>query len=326
MSLSRFVVPSIVALGVIASACGGGDSEAPSAGTAAPVVATSTVEPSATTVATAEPTPERAANVVVVTEETAVYTRPEIWGHVMAVIPAGAEVAVTGRAGESWWAVEDFGWVQGEPGSVFAAVDAPEVEPEVVSGLMQPAGVRTGVEFVDVVIELLLAEDVAALAELLVFNSMECAEQEPGMGALPQCPEGVSEGTSVELFEYASGLQRFVGFEQREWVLEQLFATKHDSTMETAVYSVLEGPTSADRNLMWFIPSAPYEITLRMGDGQIQRVKVSERGIEWFAIWDWDWTVPPVWMIFPEADQPVKYLLAPVVPAPLMPVPMVRAE
>lgn len=102
MSFSRLILPSIVALGVIASACGGGDSEAPSAATATSTVTTGVAEATATVVATAEPTPERAANVVVVTEETPVYSEPQGWGYVMAVIPAGSEVAVTGQTEESW--------------------------------------------------------------------------------------------------------------------------------------------------------------------------------------------------------------------------------
>lgn len=323
MSLSRFVLPSIVALGVIASACGGGDSEARSEATAAPVVATSTVEPTATIVATAEPTPERAANVVVVTEETAVYSEPTSWGYVMAVIPAGSEVAVTGRTEESWWAVENFGWVQGEPGSVFAAVDVPDVPTWSVFGLLHPSNVRTGVGFVDVVIEALVSEDRAALSELLVFAERECVEQ-PEMGSPHRCPEGVTEGSQVELFEYASVGPGFVTADDHGQMFDELFATTGDASGVPAVYAVIEGPTTSDFDLMWSVPSAPYEIVLLLGDSQVRQVKVSEQGIEWLGIAVWGG--PPAWTIFPTGDGPVDYLLAPVVPAQFEPAPLVAAQ
>ncbi|MBT7096762.1 hypothetical protein HN937_05260 [Candidatus Poribacteria bacterium] len=262
-----------------------------------------------------EPTPERASNVVTVMEETAVYSEPQDWGYVMAVIPPGSEVAVTGRTEGSWWAVEDFGWVQGEPGSVFAAVDVPEVPTWAVVGLFHPSDVRTGVEFVDVVIAALVAEDRAALAELLVFAETECVE-EPEMGSPPRCPEGVAEGSQVEMFEYASVGPNFVTAADRGRVLEELFATTGDASGGPAVYAVIEGRSASDFDLMWSIPGAPYEIVLGLGDGQIHQVKVSEQGIEWLGIALW--STPPAWTIYPMGDEPVPYLLAPVVPAPMV--------
>lgn len=321
MSLSRFVLPSIVALGAIASACGGGDAAPAEPTSVATTVAAATTAPTAT--ATVETTPEKPSNVVRVTEETPVYSEPRGWGYVLAMIPAGVEVTVTGRIEEPWVAIEGFGWVEAKPGSEFAAADAPAVEMSDVIGLLHPSDVRTGVEFVDVVIAALVAEDRAALAELLVFAELECAVDWMH-SAQPKCPEGVADGTPVETFEHTADGRRFATLDLAGWAIEELLGAEGSQLAAPAVYAVQAGMTASDFDLPWAVPAAPYEIVLRLSDGQVHQVKVSERGIEWAGMSGR--VSPPAWTIYPMGDEPVDYLLAPRVPVPLVPVPMVAAQ
>ncbi len=74
-----------------------------------------------------------------------------------------------------------------------------------------PAGTRTGVEDVDVVLDAIEAGDVDALVSMAAYEMVPC-DNHPGPGIIlpPRCPPGVPDGTPVQALKVASSTWRWV--------------------------------------------------------------------------------------------------------------------
>lgn len=97
--------------------------------------------------------------------------------------------------------------------ALFIACDesSPRVAPEPsptqtapVTDSASPAPGRTGIPEVDAVIETLFTGDEEAVRALIRFTAVECEDEPVGLGAPPQCPEGVADGTPVDVLPWAS--------------------------------------------------------------------------------------------------------------------------
>ena len=285
--------------------------EAPSA----PARATFVIGQTSTATATKTATSESGPVAVVVTGDVLVYALPDRNARSLAMLPPGSSVTVTGRADGSWLAVEGFGWVQSEPGDEFESLDVPEVAVEDwwrVGGPSHAADARTGVAHVDRVIDALLSGDVAAVRELLVVRGIPCTKN-PSIGSPPFCPRGSPEETLVEaLVEYTCHIGYQDG-ERIDLVLANFMATRDGSEGPISIYAVWEGPRSDTLP----IPSyATHTMAIALASGEGRELEISEAGIESLGLGCG--LRAPGWVIGPFDDEPVEYLLAPIVPAPFV--------
>lgn len=82
-----------------------------------------------------------------------------------------------------------------------------------------PDDTRTGIATLDAVIAAMLANDTAALADLVHYTSVECVAQAEGLGGPPLCEEGEAEGTVVEVLPQAFSHGSYT---RRADIMEQL--------------------------------------------------------------------------------------------------------
>jgi hypothetical protein len=159
---------------------------------------------------------------------------------------------------------------------------------------MQPAGVRTNVRDVDLIIDAVLANDIDARRELLAYVVTPCTTAQ-GMGGPPKCLPGEVNGTPVEVFP-------FLGEEG-----EHVRRAAIDRILQFAVeglYGVYRVPGSAFRAEYW--PAGTYglifvakglqrQATILVTDGKIVRIELSRQerwpGKDTPGI---DWLLPPV--------------------------------
>ena len=283
----------VVATCVLFVACIGG-----SEGTSTVPAATSTAMP---TEATTE-----APSVVATTRSTVVAPTLE---------PGSVAVVVTGRTDGSWRVVDGFGWVQSVPGAHFESLEVPEIAVEDwwrIGGPSHGSEVRTGVAHIDRVIEALESGDVAAVRELLVVRGIPCTTS-PSIGSPPFCPRGAADGTLVEmLVEYSC----HIGYQEGaniDLVLANFLATRDGSDGPISIYAVWAGPRS-DESL---IPSyATHTMAIALVSGEGRELEISEAGIESLGLGCQ--LRAPAWTIAPFDDEPVEYLLAPIVPEPFV--------
>lgn len=106
----------------------------------------------------------------------------------------------------------------------------PTVSPEPVEDSSGPEGlhgpgIRSGIPAVDAAIEAAVTQDVEALGGLLAMSEVPCTTQVHGMTGLPVCPEGVSDGTPVEVFPLAScNLSYADSLERAQRAVERTFS------------------------------------------------------------------------------------------------------
>ena len=282
--------------------------EAPSV--VATVTATSTVMATAT--ATVTPTPEPV--VVTVTRNVHVYVLPDRNARSLAMLPAGSAVTVTGRADGSWLAVEDFGWVQSVPEDEFESLGVPEIAvPDWwgIVGESHPLGTRTGVAHVDRVIEALEIGDTVAIDAMIVSHGFPCTTGDRAIGSPPGCPPGVADGTPLE-FSVVSSCHGDLSPPPFEGTGESLLQVHDGSQGSPTVYAIVVGPRFGES---YSTAYARETIVIRLSSGHARAIEVSEDGIESLS-YGCELTAPS-WLI-PWGDEPVEYLLAPIVPAPFV--------
>ena len=315
----------VVATSVLFVACAGGSVGTATAPAATPALETATViatrstparatpvvEGTSTATATVEPAPV----VVVVEEETLIFTSPNRSARALATLAAGSSVTVTARTDGSWRVVAGFGWVQSEPGDYLESLNVPEIPVEdwwLIGGPAHETGTRTGVAHVDRVIAALGSGDVAAMRELLMVRGIPCTT-EPDIGSPPTCPRGLPDGTPVELFvEYAC----HIGYQERErldLLLANFLTTSDESDGRVTVYAIWEESLSDSGAVPQY---AKHRMAIALASGEGRSLEISEDGIESLSFGCGSWA--PAWMISPFSDEPLDYLVAPIMPDPFV--------
>ncbi len=123
-------------------------------------------------------------------------------------------------------------------------------------------GKRTGVPAIDAILEAWEKGDIEALAALALLQDRECTTDVNGLGGPPQCPDGVADGSTVQVFQ-AARCEGYWAFEEGVPTLFQsfvegadgeeyyLFAAWHDDGDEfmPAGYRISFGRTIAQYDL-----------------------------------------------------------------------------
>lgn len=177
------------------------------------------------------------------------------------------------------------------PASPTAAPVAPSpfANPPRAPIAVQPAGARSGVQDVDLLIDAVLVNNLEARRRLIAYTITPCTTAQ-GMGGPPKCAPGEANGAPVEVFP-------FLGEEG-----EHIRPPAIDRILQFAVeglYAVYRVPESAFRAEYW--PAGAYAIiflatglqrqaTVFVTNGKIVRLELSRqerwpgkdtRGIEW---------------------------------------------
>ena len=59
---------------------------------------------------------------------------------------------------------------------------------------------RSGIPALDAALDALFSGDRAAVASLIAFTPTDCMAEPPGLGSPPMCPEGIADGTTIDVF------------------------------------------------------------------------------------------------------------------------------
>lgn len=174
-----------------------------------PPVAPPSVEAAPTTSPTAAPTeappsptppPVESGVASLSAPSVIVRTWPAGDGFILGRLRGSAEPTIAGRTEDGeWLAIEGVGWIRNQPG---VTVDPPAnrlrvVGVDFVFGPTHPPDVRTFIDSVDRVIDLVAAADATGLLALAALEEVACRAEPTEPGTPPQCAEGVPAGTIV---------------------------------------------------------------------------------------------------------------------------------
>ncbi len=121
-----------------------------------------------------------------------------------------------------------------EPTSTSVASSSPSPDPT-------PTRSRTGIAFVDEVIDELLDGDAEALAARAVYRRVPCSTA-PGEPATPRCPAGVEDGDELEVFTFVGCHgEPTLAPELIDKIALTLLGTEDESGVGP-VYAVVRGP------------------------------------------------------------------------------------
>jgi hypothetical protein len=146
-------------------------------------------------------------------------------------------------------------------------------------GLVHLAGVRTGLEEVDPIIDTVLAGDLNAFRQQVQFTISNCT-QEMALGGPPKCREGESDGTRVEVLPFMGPEGHFLRRdEMNSW-------QGIDAVGLFAVYRVSEEAFSSED-----YPGGEYGIVFRTRDPNVLVTLRVENG--WVVRVDSAFGTPP---------------------------------
>jgi hypothetical protein len=252
----------------------------------------------------------------VVVDRVPVYVVPHGDYLVLGFLDSGDEVPVFSRSvsrnrEEDWLGIPDVGWIENSPDAIDLSISADQLEPlPLQTAALHPVDVRTGVAVVDIVIEAATRADPGRLEALLLFRTQPCVERRTYPDSPPQCPDGIDEGASVEVFpvSYSQGAQ--LGRAEMHDLLARLL-TRRGTPLR--LYAVLDlRGTTAERADRRYRVIFGYEVGGSLGfslapSGMISVIIVGESGDS------------PGWKLgaMTGAEPVPHFIVAPPIPPPL---------
>ena len=147
-------------------------------------------------------------------------------------------------------------------------------EPDLPTAIPQDAAdgeVRTGIDELDRIIQIVMDGDTVALRSIIQFTRVECTFED-GLGGQPKCEDGEEDGQTVEVLPFLGAEGHFIRKENIEsWVGIDASNLYTVYLVSDAAYSDLLYPSG--KYAIAFINEAGFMITtLQIVEGQIVRV------------------------------------------------------
>jgi len=278
----------LAALVLLLAACGGdtppeGASVTPAAGEQAggsSASATPSPTPPPWPVAAAYPVVARAR---ITTDNLNVRAAPSTTGAAIGLLQPDDDVGIAGRSPDSQWlAVADTGWIVHRAEWVQLSADIrglPAIEPRTFVPAMHPPVTTSGYPVVDVVVETVLAQDIARIRQMVVPLTTQC-QNAPGMGGPPPCSvkPGATPNTPIEVFPTSVCEGEHVLPERLAQFLPRLYqsgSVPNVANVPLRLYAVIEGPKEQSQ----YFPDGRWVAVFAQPDGTGRAVGITEQGI-----------------------------------------------
>ncbi len=139
------------------------------------------------------------------------------------------------------------------------------------SVMIHDLDVRTGIEEVDRIINIVLDGDVNQLRDVLAFTAVECTHED-GLGGPPKCRDEVSEGTEVEVLPFLGPEGHFLRKDEvHEWSGIEVLGLYAVYRVSDEVYSTEYYP-AGQIGVIFIGPREKQSVVLQIDDGRVVRI------------------------------------------------------